>query len=47
MNQKAILLFLLALYGSVNHEVGEVNVAVSFLCLQHKRLKDGVLKLNQ
>lgn len=29
------LLFLLALYGSVNHEVGEVNVALGFLCLQH------------
>lgn len=29
------LLFLLALYGSVNHEVGEVNVAFSFFCLQH------------
>lgn len=29
------LLFLLALYGSVNHEVGEVNVAFGFFRLQH------------
>lgn len=30
------LLFFLALDGSINHEVGEVNVALSFVCLQHK-----------
>lgn len=29
------LLFFLALQGSVNHEVGEVNVAVSLFCLKY------------
>lgn len=41
------LLFLLALYGSVNHEVGEVNVAFSLFCLQHtNRQKKVYVKTN-
>lgn len=30
------LLFFLALDGSINHEVGEVNVTLGFVRLQHK-----------
>lgn len=40
------LLFLLALYGSVNHEVGEVNVAFGFFRLQHTDWTTARVKTN-
>lgn len=41
------LLFLLALNGSVNHEVGEINVTLSFFCLQNRHWTTASIKTLQ